>query len=966
MSFIYLTHFKFLRFKSRFILVFLLVLFGLNLISQSSIEGNPYITIFDKEAYGGGAQCWDSKLLSNGHLLMANDQGILEFDGENWTKYTLPNNSICRSIHIEKQRIYVGGQDEIGYFMPSENGVLTFHSIREFIPQIYLPLQDVWQIVSDNGKIVFRSVNRIYIFDPNQESFNIIEPNAPVISIQNLDDKIFYNDLYKGIISINDTSISYPGSELLKFKPIISVLSSEKDTLYLTEHFGIFNYKNGNLTEFNTSVQEYLVTYGAFCALRTSEDRIAIGTQFGGILIINNSGEAIKVIDRKSGLSNNNIHTLCQDALGNLWVGTSNGINKVELSNPLRIIHPDNDAKGTFYAIEQHDNKLYFGSNNSLYVTNLKDKNDPFQERNFTTVQYSEGQVWGLDVIDGDLLMGHNNGAYHIRNNRAELFSKEPGAWQFIQARNKNEIYVGTYNGVHIYKKIGGTWTFFKKLEGFTESSRIIISVIPNEVWVSHPYRGIYKIEHDNEYFVTKVSLYDEQKGLPSELGNYIFDIEGIPYVTGKTGVYRYNRKEDIFEIDPNINDHIDKTKNVRRLIKDKKDKLWYLAEHEIANITINNDKSIEKNVYPSLLGKFVGGFEELYFLDNNQALICANEMILSLTQTDLAKNTKSNISITKVKLSETDSILYGGYSLIDNEIKYQQSEDQILTLEPDQNAITFQYSSPSHIGDALYSYKLIDNEKSDNLNWSPWVKSTSKEYNNLPSGNYYFHVKSKTSAGMESAPNVYQFSIDPPWYLNMLSKLIYIIIMLILLGALLFIPQKKFKVEKEILTSAKEESDAKLEQVQTEKLKAEIEFKNTELASSTMHLVQKNETINKIRDEVKNVSKKIKDPTAKKEVRKILSLLTNDERLEDEWDNFSYHFDQVHTNFLKRISEDFPQLTPKDKKLCAYLRMNLTTKEIAPLLNISVRGVEISRYRLRKKLALEGDVNLNGFMMGY
>lgn len=948
------------------ILIALLLITGFNGISQSTIEGNPYITIFDKEEYGGGAQCWDSKLLPNGHLLIANDQGILEFDGERWTKYTLPNNSICRSIHIEKQRIYAGGQDEIGYFIPEDNGVLAFKSIREFIPEIYLPLQDVWQIESQDDKIVFRSVNRIYIFDPTLDTFKVIEPNAPIISFQNLENKIYYNDLYKGVISINDTSVCYSGSELLKFTPIISVLPSEEDTLFVTERFGIFDYKNGIITKNNPAVQEFMITNVAFCAIRTAKNRIAIGTQFGGILIINNSGEAIKIINRESGLSNNNIHTLCKDASGNLWAGTSNGINKVELSNPLRIIHPDNNENGTFYAIKQHDNKLYFGSNNSLYVTDLLDKNNPFQERKYAPVQYSEGQVWGLDVIDGDLLMGHNNGAYHIRNNRAELFSKEPGVWQFIQAKNKNEMYVGTYYGVHIYKKINGSWTFFKKLEGFIESSRIIISVIPNEVWVSHPYRGIYKIEHDDEYYVNKVSLYGEQKGLPSELNNYIFDIDGIPYVTGKTGVYRYNRKEDLFEIDPSINDHIDNTKNVRRLIRDKKDKLWYIAEHEVANIANTNDKSIDKSAYPSLHGKFVGGFEELYFLDNNQAMICANEMILSLDESNINADNRSNTFITRVKLSDTDSILYGGYSLFENEIKYHQSEEQIRILEPDQNAITFFYSTPSHIDEALYSYTLLDNQDSENIDWSPWVNSTSKEYNNLSHGDYAFHVKSQTSSGKEGSPRIYQFTIAPPWYLSIWAKLIYIFFALLALSALLFIPQKKFKVEKEILTSAKEESDAKLELVQTEKLKAEIEFKNTELASSTMHLVQKNETINKIRDEVKNVSKKIKDPEAKKEVRKILSLLTNDERLEDDWDNFSYHFDQVHTDFLKRISEAYPQLTPKDKKLCAYLRMNLTTKEIAPLLNISVRGVEISRYRLRKKLELDGSMNLNGFMMGY
>jgi DNA-binding CsgD family transcriptional regulator len=66
----------------------------------------------------------------------------------------------------------------------------------------------------------------------------------------------------------------------------------------------------------------------------------------------------------------------------------------------------------------------------------------------------------------------------------------------------------------------------------------------------------------------------------------------------------------------------------------------------------------------------------------------------------------------------------------------------------------------------------------------------------------------------------------------------------------------------------------------------------------------------------------------------------------------------------MKKLRNNYPELTPKDLRLCAYLRMNLSSKEIAPLLNISIRGVEISRYRLRKKLHLPRDANLTDFMM--
>ena len=168
------------------------------------------------------------------------------------------------------------------------------------------------------------------------------------------------------------------------------------------------------------------------------------------------------------------------------------------------------------------------------------------------------------------------------------------------------------------------------------------------------------------------------------------------------------------------------------------------------------------------------------------------------------------------------------------------------------------------------------------------------------------------------------------------------------------------------LLKQEKEESEAKVEVLINEKLQSEIDFKNKELALSTMHIVQKNETLAKLREELDTIVKQTKDSDTKSNIKKVIGILSDDHRLEDDWESFAVHFDQVHTDFIRRIKEKYPQLSPKDLKLCAYLRMNLTTKEIAPLLNISVRGVEISRYRLRKKMEIDQDLNLNDFMMHF
>jgi DNA-binding CsgD family transcriptional regulator len=118
-----------------------------------------------------------------------------------------------------------------------------------------------------------------------------------------------------------------------------------------------------------------------------------------------------------------------------------------------------------------------------------------------------------------------------------------------------------------------------------------------------------------------------------------------------------------------------------------------------------------------------------------------------------------------------------------------------------------------------------------------------------------------------------------------------------------------------------------------------------------------------KLKTDLSQISDDAPGPLRQK-LRQVTRTIETDIQLDNNWEQFEIYFDQVHENFFKRLRQKYPDLTPKDQKLCAYLRMNLSTKEIAPLLNISVRGVEISRYRVRKKLGIDSDTNLVAFIM--
>jgi DNA-binding CsgD family transcriptional regulator len=168
---------------------------------------------------------------------------------------------------------------------------------------------------------------------------------------------------------------------------------------------------------------------------------------------------------------------------------------------------------------------------------------------------------------------------------------------------------------------------------------------------------------------------------------------------------------------------------------------------------------------------------------------------------------------------------------------------------------------------------------------------------------------------------------------------------------------------EMEILAQKNQEEIIRL---QNEKLESELRHMNKELATSTVLILNKNEFISKVKDNLKSMANKSVDTDAVRELSRIVHDIEGNLSSDADWEHFQVHFDKVHGDFSRRLRAEYHFLSPQDMKLSAYLRMNLSTKEIAHLLNISVRGVEISRYRLRKKLELDRSLNLQEFILNF
>ena len=146
-----------------------------------------------------------------------------------------------------------------------------------------------------------------------------------------------------------------------------------------------------------------------------------------------------------------------------------------------------------------------------------------------------------------------------------------------------------------------------------------------------------------------------------------------------------------------------------------------------------------------------------------------------------------------------------------------------------------------------------------------------------------------------------------------------------------------------------------------------DMKRKSCELADSTMNLKRKNDMLKSLDNNMQELSEYIRQYDSKSIVsKKVVSMrrsIKKNMAEDDKWEKFQENFNLVYNDYMKKLIIRYPDLTKSDRKLCAYLRMGLSSKEMSTLLNTSVRSIETARYRLRRKMDLENGENLVSFI---
>lgn len=959
-----------MRLKKLYLLIGF-ICFGISqdLKSQDYNLGVPIIQAFPKEISQSGSQNWDMIQDDLGIMYFANNDGMLVYDGSTWTIYPLPNFTIVRSLAIDKDGIiYAGGQNEFGRYIPNEVGEWQFESLKHLIPKNFQNFEDVWGIEITSDGVFFMASEKLFHLKENKVA---VYAQGTINFISEIDDEIYVQDYQSGLYFFSDNKLNkISGSDFFTGKAIAAFAKVDNKNILGTAHDGFFEMTDNGFEKWKTDADDFLKANHIKYVTNIVGGRIVVATDYGGLLFFNQKGQHLFHLHKGNGLLNNNILTLFSDKSQNLWVGLLNGLNYIHTNSPFTRIFPDEELDAVGFVTKIHKNKIYFGTNKGLYVGNWKRQYSPLESIDFQLVKNTKGQIWGLDIVDNQLIIAHANGAMVVKNGIAEPFFNKTGIWNFKKLTQHPELRIaGGYFNVFLFKENNGNYNMLQDFTKLNESSRFVEEDQKGNIWMSHPYRGIFKITPNNTFTNSKVELLGKEQGLPSHLLNHLFKINNELIFCGEHGAFTYNYETERFQEYPIFNDIFGKKNKIRRLFETPDRNIWFVTKDEFGILEVDDkglEKKINKIVFPFFKKELNQGFESIYPYDNKNVFISNDKGFIHYHPNEyLSTDTTFQVIINEIKItSQKDSLISKGLFFNENAVSNVQLDQNIETFSYDLNDFFFSFSATDFVSGEATQFRYFLEDYNDD--WTDWTHHKSKEYTNLPPGKYTFHLQGKNNFQTESKVLTYQFTISPPWYASTLAYLIYILISLFGLSSIIRVYQKKYSGLKEENKLVVQESELAIGKLKAEKTELELASKKRELVSTTLNLVKKNETIAQIKDRLIEIKKEAKSSPLNQKIQKLIQKLQQEEIQDEGWEQVMFHFNQLHREFFERLKTNFPKLTPKDLKMCAYLRMNLSTKEMTSLLNVTTRGVEASRYRLRKKFDLTKEENLTEFLMQF
>jgi signal transduction histidine kinase len=770
--------------KRIFLILYLSLFMGITAHAQQ-----PFVQYHTSDVYKAASlQNWYIKPDFQDNIFIANNEGVLKYDGTKWDMFALPNKDIIMSMAPDTLgNIYVGTNSDLGYFRKDSTGQYKYHSLLDQVPAPYNN-SSIYLIAVYKNAIFFQTDDFILRYE-DKKFYPIDISNQGLVKVQSRLYLVRHNEmlLYKeGKFEHEDFSdelnkISIRWIDAYGISSLI-ILDQQQQLWTLDITPGA----NGKLKLFPNELKSHARGQD-FTVLRALDNGMIAISSDEEIVFMNGDGNITSTLDVTALGDFVTPGILFKDMQRNLWISSNNALIQIIASSPLTFYDKRNGLQNQIVSLGKSGSDLYVGTASDLYYKNTPDTFIPIQK----------GGCSNFLNIGEHLYAAHNTGVYELKGSKAIQIVSHTEAYVLSKIRNHTDrMIMGAVDGLFLLRKEKEVWKK-NQIKGFDDIGFFLAEDEDGYLWSSHRQKGIYKILLNEEMDeVISVSFYDKRHGLPSNLNNRIYQLNSSVVVTTTDGLYRYNKAKDRFEPDSKTHTLLDNFC------------IYSVAESAEGDIYFWGAKPGQQETAGVFKSQHDGTYK-VYFTPFNKVAIPIRDLRIGVRAPILITGPEDVFIGNELRLLHynpgqktfyddpvytsihnvwaKDSLIYTGN---------QNSHQPAIAYR--NNSLKFDFSS-SFYEDAektVYQHKLegFENE------WSDWSSSREAAYTNIPGGTYTFLVRSKNIYDVISAPAVFTFTIQFPWYQKWWAYVLYFILLTVIIWTIIYYYTQQIRLQKKLL----------------------------------------------------------------------------------------------------------------------------------------------------------------------